>query len=223
MRSSSLLGPTLDVLTLLAAVGAVGLVAFAAKDRLGRVQAPAPRPVTRSTILPADFQKLSAAGHRMGPANAHLTILEFGDFECPACGAIEPTLRAMREAHPKDVAVVFRHWPLEYHHLAYPAARAAECAAKQGRFAAYHDLLYSRQDSLGLIPFHSFAIRSGVPDLAAFDTCDAQSGLVPDIQNDIAEAKRIGGRGTPTLIINGAVMDAPPDSAALEDMLRASR
>jgi hypothetical protein len=91
----------------------------------------APRPVSAAVGNWADLEQ---AGHRIGPASAKLTIVEFGDFECPACGEFEHTLQQVRRAYPKDVAVVFRHWPLPYHKLAYPAARAAECAADQGRF-----------------------------------------------------------------------------------------
>jgi protein-disulfide isomerase len=162
----------------------------------------------------------------MGPQGAKVTILEFADFECPACRQFEPTLRAARAKYPSDVAVVFRHWPLPYHHFALPAARAAECANAQGRFEAMHDLLYARQDSLGLKSFASFAADAGVADTAAFDVCNRSGGPVMALAADTTDARQLGGRGTPTVVVNGLLLGVPNGAAldkAIQDALKSTK
>ena len=212
----------LNALSILAAACAVTLTGLALRDRFAAPSAPLASRDT--TTVPVDgWEKLISSGHRLGSPSGALTILEFGDFECPACGAFEVTLRKFRAAHPSDVAIVFRHWPLPYHHLAYPAARASECASAQGRFAEFHDLLYARQDSLGILPLHDMAERAGVSDLAAFDRCNASAQQVPAIEMDIAAALNAGGHGTPTVVINGMRLPGLPDAARLEQLLVAAR
>jgi protein-disulfide isomerase len=151
-----------------------------------------------------NWEELIATGHSVGPRDAGATILVFEDFECPACRqfALGP-LRELRSRYGDDVRVVHRHWPLPYHRFAYPAARASECAAAQGRFEAYRDLLFEKQDSLGLKTFTAFAVESGVPDIPAFDECNSETQPLPAITADSAAARGVGGTGTPTVLING--------------------
>jgi protein-disulfide isomerase len=159
----------------------------------------------------------------MGPAHAPVTIVEFADFECPACRLVTRTaLRAIRAEYPTKVAILFRHWPLSYHPHAYPAARAAECAAAQDRFAEFHDLLYKLQDSLGHKSMSGFAKDAEVPDIAAFDRCDALTDTIPIIEADIPEVTALGGTGTPTIIVNGLQLMTVPDSGSLEQLVRAA-
>ena len=82
----------------------------------------------------------------IGPASASLTIIEYGDFQCPFCAALSPTLNQLARAYPQDVRIVFRQFPLESHNLAMLAAQASEAAGIQGKFWQMHDLLYSKQD-----------------------------------------------------------------------------
>jgi protein-disulfide isomerase len=146
-----------------------------------------------------------------------------GRTACPACGAFERVAAQLRAAHHEDVALVFRHWPLPYHHLAYPVARASECAGNQGQFESFHDVVYAHQDSLGVVPLTEFARRAHVPDLVAFDRCASASQRVPAIERDIATAQRLGSRGTPTLIVNGSLLEYLPTAEQLEDVLRNAR
>jgi protein-disulfide isomerase len=176
---------------------AVVITALRVRDALRPAPAAAQRgPASTDPVPVPDWQQYAAVGHRMGPANAPVTIIEFADFECPVCRKFElGALRYIRNRYPNDVQVVFRHWPLPYHRFAYPAARAAECAGAQGKFEAYHDLLYEKQDSLGLKSFDSFARDAGVADLTVFATCDTATLPVAVIARDSAAARRIGGRG----------------------------
>src|SRR5260221_256570 len=83
----------------------------------------------------------------VGPANAKVTMIEFGDFQCPACGATEPIVQQLRTQHKNDVLFVFRHFPLtEIHKNAQQAAQTAEAAARLGKFWEMHDMLYATQN-----------------------------------------------------------------------------
>jgi protein-disulfide isomerase len=168
-----------------------------------------------------DWDFLSSGGHVFGDRSAPVTILEFADFQCAYCRSFAlGALRAVRSQFGKDVKVVFRHWPLPYHHLAYSAARAAECAASQGRFEAYHDLLFEHQDSLGIIAFGELARRAGVNDSDAFRVCMSDPAQVDVIEKDIAAAKMAGGIGTPTILVSGLLLHQLPDTARLRELVQ---
>ncbi len=159
----------------------------------------------------------------MGRDDTPVTIVEFGDFECPVCHKFENgALRAARTKYAASMAVVFREFPLvAIHRFAYPSARAAECAAEQGRFEQFHDTLYAHTDSLGrLIPFSDIAMRAGVPNMTSFETCNTKSGPVPAIEADIQAAKDLGSRGTPTLLINGMLVGGAPSDAMLDSLIQ---
>ena len=115
---------------------------------------------------------------------------------------------------------VFRHWPLPYHPLAYPAARAAECAGVQGKFTEFSDALYAQQDSLGVKSFAAFAADAGVPDLPRFAACGLTNDKIPEVERDTKTALALKGRGTPTIIIDGEMLAGVPDSAQLDDLIR---
>lgn len=175
-----------------------------------------PVPPSSIPVLLDDWQRFGTAGQRMGSEAARVTLVEFSDFECPVCRSFTlGALSGAMKAFPNDLAVVYRHWPLAYHRFAYPAARAAECAASQGAFTAMHYALFERQDSLGLKPFRQYAADATVPDLDAFDACVAAPGTVAAIDADSAMARVAGGGGTPTIILNGWRLPGAPDSARL--------
>jgi protein-disulfide isomerase len=165
-----------------------------------------------------NWTSLIGGGHRRGPLDADVVILEFGDFECPACSHFATSiLSPIMRKYPDHVAHVFRHWPLDYHRMALPAAEAAECAGQQGRFFEFHDALFVMRDSLGLRPFSRFAEDAGVSDAADFEECLRQPGpLRPAIERDIAAAAAAGGSGTPTIIVNGLRLPETPTVEELE-------
>lgn len=209
----------LDALTVIAVICAVTSVTVSLHGR-----DPQAAVAVRDTvpIRVTDWAELTSHGRRIGPAAAALTVVGFGDFQCPACGAFERSWRAFRAAHPGQVALIFRHWPLQYHNLAYPAARASECAAAANRFAEFHDMVYQKQDSLGLLSFTEFARRAGIADLEDFERCVADTTKVLRIADDIAAVRKLGGHGTPTVIVNGVMLGHVPDSARLESIWKAS-
>ncbi len=162
-------------------------------------------------------EQYARGGHRIGPDDATITIVEFADFECPFCrqAALGPLLM-LRQRFGVQMAIVFRQSPGPGHRFAIPAARAANCAGEQGRFVEYHDVLFEKQDSLGLKSFRDFATSAGVPDLQQFDRCNGNQGEVPGVSADMAAAKAIGVRGTPALLVGRQLLIGVPDSVTLE-------
>jgi protein-disulfide isomerase len=120
------------------------------------------------------------------------------------------------------VALLYRHWPLPNHRFAYPAARASECAAEQGRFEAFYTVLFAQQDSIPNKSFTQFAREAGVPDLDAFERCAASTDPVPAIERDVADVRRIGGTGTPTIIIDGMLMRTPYSDGSFAEQVQAA-
>lgn len=168
-----------------------------------------------------DWQQLAATGTRLGSPTAPVQIIEFSDFQCPFCARIQPNLRELRRKYPDHVAIVYRHYPLEsIHPHARAAAAAAECAGRQQKFEAYHDLLYAQQASIGTKSWEAFAEESGVPDRAAFRECLDRNDFAERIARDMSAGDAIGVRGTPSLIVNGQMLYG---AASLEELDRRVR
>ena len=141
-----------------------------------------------------------------GDQNAPVKIIEFGDFQCPACGAAHPIVKKILEKNKEKVYFVFRHYPLSIHKNAKIAAQAAEAAASQGKFWEMHDLLYTNQkdweqsnDARGI--FTKYATQLNL-DLEKFkQDIDQVKGT---IEQDYADGNKLGVNSTPTFFINGA-------------------
>lgn len=171
-----------------------------------------------------DWASISTAGHQIGQTEGLMTIVEFADFECSACGGFErEVLRPFMRENPKDVKLVFRHWPLSYHRFAMPAAKAAECASEQGRFPEMYRVLYDHQDSLGLKSFREMAQEAGVRSVEVFDACSSRAAIPSSILRDAALAVAIGGTGTPTVVVEGLRFQSPPTRAQLDSILTSLR
>jgi DNA integrity scanning protein DisA with diadenylate cyclase activity len=132
-----------------------------------------------------------------------VTLLKYGDYECPYCGEAHPVLKELQERVGQQVRFVFRHFPLDSAHpRARRAAQAAEAAASQGRFWEMHDLLYERQGELGEEDLMGYAAELGL-DLRRFEEDLANDHHAWRIEEDRLGGDRAGGRGTPTLFVNG--------------------
>ncbi|HEU4994382.1 MAG TPA: thioredoxin domain-containing protein [Gemmatimonadaceae bacterium] len=111
------------------------------------------------------------------------------------------------------------HWPLSYHRVARPAAQAAECAEKQGRFGEFVDAIYRNQDSLLLKSWNSFAKDAGVLDVRGFEACSNAATTFARIDSGAAFAKRWGLRGTPTVLVNGWRFGAAPQASEMYQLI----
>jgi protein-disulfide isomerase len=150
-----------------------------------------------------------------GADDAWVTIIEFEDFQCPACGAAQPTLREIDVQRPGVVRWVFKHLPWSYHEHALSAAIAAECAHEQQLFWPMHDLLYKHQDALNGADLARCAAQVGL-DLAVWNGCLTSNPPRQRIEADIQQAEDGGVDATPTFFINGTpLVGAQP----LEDFL----
>jgi protein-disulfide isomerase len=168
---------------------------------------------------------VGAGDHVLGPAHAHVTIVEYGDFECPICKQAAPALKVLRDRFAGQIRFAFRHFPLEeVHPHALAAAEAAEAAASQGRFWDMHDLLFDNQAHLKPKHLHGYAERLEL-DLARFTAEMDEHVYVQRIREHIESGRRSHVRGTPGLFLNGMIQDASPGLrglvAATEKILHA--
>lgn len=152
---------------------------------------------------------VGARDHATGPSDARVTVVEFGDFECPHCGALHPIVEAARKAFGGNLRVVFRHFPLRSSHPhAMAAARAAEAAAEQGRFWEMYDRLYRHQNRLSDQDLEQHA-RELRLDLDRFRRSLGDQTHERRIREDLASAAQSGAPGTPSLFINGELYLGP--------------
>lgn len=152
-----------------------------------------------------------------GKGTSGVTLVEYGDFQCPVCGSFFPIVQQVKEKYGDQVTFQFRNFPLsEIHPNAVIAARAALAADKQGKFWEFHDLLYTNQStwSSSKTPekfFESYAEQLSL-DVAKFKTDLASSEVNAAVQADRAEAQRLGFTGTPTFVLDGKKLDPNPTS-----------
>jgi protein-disulfide isomerase len=119
------------------------------------------------------------------------------------------------------VARRFVHFPLPQHRFARPAARAAECAALEGRFSEMHDVLMAKQDSFGLKSWTSYARDASVKDTIRFGKCVSQNEKVPRVEDGVALGTQLEISGTPTIVIDGWRFEAPPSDTLLRQTIEA--
>jgi len=147
-------------------------------------------------------------------------IVVFSDFQCPYCARVSPVLRGLVEKHPGRVTVSYRHLPLTRHEHAMAAAMASECAADQGAFREFHDLLFTQQDSLGVIPWETFARSAGVVDPGAFSECLRTERRRDRVETDFALALELDLRVAPSFLVNGRRVKGLESMGELERLFR---
>ncbi len=161
----------------------------------------------------------------LGDANAPVTIVEYGDFQCPSCGAffrsVEPQLVA-KYVNAGKAKLVFKHFPW-IGPESKRAAEAASCAAAQGKFWEYHDLLYTNQhgENSGYLTadrLKGYASQLGL-DRAAFDRCFDGGTYRAAVEADFNEVRRFGLNGTPTFVINGQRVVGAQSFAVFESVI----
>jgi protein-disulfide isomerase len=142
-----------------------------------------------------------------GPEHARVTVVEYGDFECPTCAAIEPAVRHLRDLHGQSMRFVFRHFPLEdAHPHALMAAEAAEAAGAQSKFWEMHDLLLQNSRMLGRKHLEEYALRLEL-DIDRF-----RAEMAEELYRQRVREHQEGGRrsyihGTPAFFVDGVIQD----------------
>ena len=173
-------------------------------DRGGARAAGPPRAsgpnASRTYALPVEASPIK------GLADAPVTIVEFSDFQCPFCARSEALVAQALQAYPTQARVVFKHFPLvSIHPQAMPAALAAVAAQRQGKFWEMHEVLFANQRALAPEQIEEYARRIGL-DLQRFKADIASDEVKAQVQADIDLARRSGVRGTPTIFVNGKLL-----------------
>jgi protein-disulfide isomerase len=137
-----------------------------------------------------------------GPANAPVTIVEFTDFQCPACAAMHPVIEEVLKSYAGKVRLVVRDFPLDRHENARKAAEAANAANAQGKFFEYVALLFKRQQALDVPSLKKYASELGL-DRARFDAALDRGTYAAEVKRDVEEGEMYGVGVTPTIFVNG--------------------
>jgi protein-disulfide isomerase len=164
-----------------------------------------------------DPKTLIAASPTIGSSSNKILLVEFSDFQCPYCSKSQEILKQFMAKHKDKVTLVFKNFPLtQIHPEALPAARAAWAAQQQGKFWEYHDELFANQAKLSN-NFYLDTAKKLKLNLAKFQSDYAIADTA--ILNDFKLGRAVDVQGTPTLILNGMVVEDPQSIAALEQLL----
>lgn len=165
--------------------------------------------------------------NRLGPSSAPVTIVEYSDFQCPFCEKVEREVMTQLRATyvlSQTVSIVYKHAAILGDESTW-AAQAAECAADQGQFWAYHDLLFARQGGENQGAFTKANLlelaRELKLDMSRFEPCLMYDETLPRVQTDVAEADSLGIRGTPTFFINGQPLVGAQPLSKFEQLIAA--
>jgi protein-disulfide isomerase len=157
--------------------------------------------------------------HIQGPADAPITLVEYGDYECPHCAMAYPIVKTVQRRMGERLRFVFRNFPLnEAHPHAEAAAETAEAAGAQGQFWQMHDTLFENQNALELDDLVVYATNLGV-DVKRFTHELEQRIYLPHVKEDFSSGVRSGVNGTPSFFINGVRFDGEWDEAGLLEAL----
>lgn len=161
--------------------------------------APTPKPYPKEALIAGD-------SHATGNASASAYLVEFSDFQCPACRAFAPTVDELATKYSDKLLFVYRHYPLSQHAYAKPAAMAAEAAGEQGKFWEMSKLLFENQDRLSTAPWTELADQLTL-DRTKFDASLNSQTLKAKIDRDEAAAIALKIPGTPSFFLNGVRLE----------------
>jgi len=159
----------------------------------------------------------SNARNVMGPADAKVTVVEFSDFECPACAATSPLVNQLIAQYPNDVRVIYRHFPLvDIHPYAMLAAQASEVAAEQGKFWEMHDLLFENQSTWAAqtsaeavqTTFNGYFTQLAIDNQLVMEKIQSDA-VKQSVALDMGLGTQLNVNSTPTLYVNGQKLTAP--------------
>ncbi len=153
-----------------------------------------------------------------GPEDAPVTIVEFSDFQCPYCARVQSAVSKLFDDYPGKIRLVFKDMPSPAHPRARPAAQAAACAQKQGKFWELHSWMFSHQKELGDNAIANEAKTLGL-DMDAFKACLSKHEADQKIDADLREARLLGATGTPTFFINGRMLSGAQPPSEFESII----
>ena len=150
---------------------------------------------------------INPTDHSLGPSHAPITLVEYGDFECPNCKQAAPAVKLLLKHFIGRVRLIWRQFPLEeVHPHALQAALASEVAAGQGKFWPMHDLLFDNQQHLKVPQLRGYAERLEL-NIVRYDADMADTVYLQRVREDIEGADASGVRATPTFFLNGVIQD----------------
>jgi protein-disulfide isomerase len=162
---------------------------------------------------------VSTSDHRAGPDDAPVTLVEYGDYECPYCGQAYPIVKQVRTALGRQLRFVFRNFPLaEVHPHALHAAETAEAAASQRKFWEMHDMLFEHQRALDDTHLLQYAKQLGLDVERVRRELEAGTDI-DGIEADFRSGVRSGVNGTPTFFVNGLRLEGPWNFEGLMDAI----
>lgn len=159
----------------------------------------------------------SLSQNKLGNNSKKVSLVEYGDFQCPACASFHPIIKQVAEKYKEEIEFQFRNFPLsQIHPNARAASRAAEAAGKQNKYWEMHDLLYEQQDqwssAQNAVPiFESYANELKL-DIEKFKTDYASTEINSIINADFAEGQKLGVDSTPTFFLQGKKLNPAPTS-----------
>jgi len=178
---------------------------------------------SRLQSSPRLTQPIGHDDHTRGPESAPVTLVEYGDFQCPYCGVAFPVVEALLAAEGDNVRFAFRHFPLtELHQFAAEAAEAAEAAGAQDKFWEMHHALFSDQRHLNRHSLVERAQQLGL-DVDAFSAELDNETFLQRVERDFVSGVRSGVNGTPTFFINGQRYDGAAELDSLTEAVQAAR
>jgi protein-disulfide isomerase len=166
---------------------------------------------------PTSSSSSEPTAHLEGSTESGVVLVEYGDYQCPACGQYYPIVKQVFEKYKGQITFQFRNFPLvQLHQNAFAGARAAEAADNQGKFWEMHDLLYENQQTWGSASnpssfFLAYAKQLGL-NIDQFQTDMASQATNDKINADIEQAQKLGASATPTFVLDGKKLDQNPTS-----------
>jgi len=170
-------------------------------------------------LVTSSVKSIEESDHIWGEINAPVQLIIYSDFACPVCADFSPALETLKNEFGDELVIAFRHFPLNYHQAALPAALASECAAEQGKFWDMHNKLFTLNQSRQMsISNFSEAARELELNEDKFNNCLDQEKYKDKVLEQVAAGEQAGVNGTPTIFINGVTL---PGAYPLDDFVDA--
>lgn len=170
--------------------------------------------IIKTSIGPAE------ESHIRGNKSAKVKLVEYSDFQCPYCERHYPTLKQILAEYGDKVSVEYKHFPLNFHPMAQPAAEASECASAQGKFWEYHDKIFENQQALSQPSLTQWAQELGL-NMTKFNACVQAGTYRAKVQAQAAEGSKLGVEGTPATFVNGQLVSGALPFEAFKQIIDA--